>query len=83
MNSLPAPVVTPEPPAATVAPTPPASDGGTFLWPVHGRVLSSYGSGRDGMHNDGINIAAPRGAAIEAADRGIVAFLGSGRTAKA
>jgi murein DD-endopeptidase MepM/ murein hydrolase activator NlpD len=75
--SSPAPAVTPEPPAATVAPTTPASDGGTFLWPVRGHVLSGYGSGRDGMHNDGINIAAPRGAAIEAADRGIVAYAGN------
>ena len=72
--SPPAPAVTLEPPGAP--PTPP-SDGGTFLWPVRGHLLSGYGSGRDGTHNDGINIAAPRGAAIEAADRGIVAYAGN------
>ena len=75
--SPPAPAGTLEPPAATPAPPTPASDGGTFLWPVRGRVLSGYGSGRDGTHNDGINIAAPRGAAIEAADGGIVAYAGN------
>jgi murein DD-endopeptidase MepM/ murein hydrolase activator NlpD len=73
----PAPAGTLEPPAATPAPPTPASDGGTFLWPVRGHVLSGYGSGRDGTHNDGINIAAPRGAAIEAADGGIVAYAGN------
>ena len=73
----PAPASAPEPSAATPAPPTRASDGGTFLWPVHGHVLSGYGSGRDGTHNDGINIAAPRGAAIEAADGGIVAYAGN------
>ena len=29
------------------------------------------------MHNDGINIAAPRGAAVEAADTGVVAYTGN------
>jgi murein DD-endopeptidase MepM/ murein hydrolase activator NlpD len=72
-----APAATPEPPATASAAPIPASDGGTFLWPVRGRVLSGYGTGRDGTHNDGINIAAPRGAAIEAADGGIVAYAGN------
>ena len=75
--SPPAPAVSQEPPLATPAPPTPPSDGATFLWPVRGHVLSGYGSGRDGTHNDGINIAAPRGAAIEAADGGIVAYAGN------
>ena len=54
-----------------------APDSGTFLWPVRGHVLEAYGSGRDGTHNDGINIAAPRGAAVEAADGGVVAYAGN------
>ena len=66
-----------EPPAVTQTPQAPASDGGTFLWPVRGRVLGVYGSGRDGTRNDGINIAAPRGAAVEAADGGVVAYTGN------
>src|SRR5205814_1782574 len=61
-----------EPPALnTAAPEPPATTSplhspGTFQWPVRGHVVTGYGSGRDGTHNDGINIAAPRGAAVEA-----------------
>jgi murein DD-endopeptidase MepM/ murein hydrolase activator NlpD len=47
------------------------------LWPVRGHVLAGYGSGPDGTHNDGINIAAPRGAAVEAADAGVVAYAGN------
>jgi murein DD-endopeptidase MepM/ murein hydrolase activator NlpD len=39
--------------------------------------VAAYGTGRDGTHNDGINIAAPRGAAIEAADGGVVAYAGN------
>jgi murein DD-endopeptidase MepM/ murein hydrolase activator NlpD len=44
---------------------------------VRGSVLAGYGSGPDGMHNDGINIAAPRGAPIEAVDAGVVAYAGN------
>ena len=66
-----------EPPAATATPSAPASDGGTFLWPVRGHIVAGYGTGRDGTHNDGINIAAPRGAAIEATDGGVVAYAGN------
>jgi murein DD-endopeptidase MepM/ murein hydrolase activator NlpD len=72
-----APAATPELPATTPAAPAPVSDGGTFLWPVRGHVLSGYGTGRDGTHNDGINIAAPRGAPIEAADGGVVAYAGN------
>ena len=75
--TVPAPTATTEPPAATAMPSAPASDGGTFLWPVRGHVVAGYGMGRDGTHNDGINIVAPRGAAIEAAERGVVAYAGN------
>jgi murein DD-endopeptidase MepM/ murein hydrolase activator NlpD len=54
-----------------------AQNGGMFQWPVHGRVLAGYGSGPDGTHNDGINIAAPRGAPVEAVDAGVVAYTGN------
>src|SRR3984893_8089086 len=66
----------PESPAAAAAP-PPGQSSSTFQWPVRGHVLTGYGSGRDGTHNDGINIAAPRGAAVEAADVGVVAYTGN------
>jgi murein DD-endopeptidase MepM/ murein hydrolase activator NlpD len=58
-------------------PPAPVSDGSKFLWPVRGHIVAGYGTGRDGTHNDGINIAAPRGAAIEAADGGVVAYAGN------
>ena len=66
----------PGPTAAVEAPPPP-SHGGVFLWPVRGHVIEGFGAEADGTHNDGINIAAPRGAAIEAADGGIVAYAGN------
>ena len=70
----PAPAAAPEPPAAPA----PMQGTGTFLWPVRGgHVLAGYGSGPDGTHNDGINIAAPRGAVVEATDAGVVAYAGN------
>jgi murein DD-endopeptidase MepM/ murein hydrolase activator NlpD len=60
-----------EPPAPARAPA------GTFLWPVHGHVVEGFGTGPDGTHNDGINIAAARGAAVEATDGGVVAYAGN------
>ena len=74
---VPNPGVTPEPPAAVAAPAPPVQSSGSLQWPVRGHVLAGYGSGPDGTHNDGINIAAPRGAAVEAADTGVVAYTGN------
>ncbi len=57
----------PAPPAASEpsAVTPPGGGNGAFLWPVRGHVLAAYGSRTDGTHNDGINIAAPKGAAVQ------------------
>jgi murein DD-endopeptidase MepM/ murein hydrolase activator NlpD len=51
--------------------------GSRFPWPVHGRVLAGYGVGKSGAHNDGINIAAPKGAPVEAVDGGVVAYAGN------
>jgi murein DD-endopeptidase MepM/ murein hydrolase activator NlpD len=82
-EASPAPAVAMPPPPAPAAPAPqeraaaPAQTGGMFLWPVRGRVLAGYGSGPDGTHNDGINIAAPRGAPVEAVDAGVVAYAGN------
>jgi murein DD-endopeptidase MepM/ murein hydrolase activator NlpD len=56
---------------------PPANGGSAFLWPVRGRVVATYGGKPDGSHNDGINIAAPRGTAVEAVDGGVVAYTGN------
>ncbi len=51
---------------------------GSFIWPVEGRLLSSFGI-KEGsaLHNDGLNIAAPMGAAVRAADKGVVAYAGN------
>ena len=49
-----------------------------FLKPVEGKLISSYGGKKDGSYNDGINIKAPRGAAVKAADNGVVVYAGNG-----
>lgn len=71
------PSTKPAPPrkVTTVAKPPPRASSG-FIWPVEGRVLSSFGAKKNGLHNDGVNIAAPRGAAVRAADNGVVAYAG-------
>ncbi len=83
--ALPAPAASAPPPPREVpdssdsgrAATPAAAGTGAFLWPVRGHVLATYGSKSDGTHNDGINIAAPRGTAVQAVDAGIVAYAGN------
>ncbi len=49
----------------------------TFLWPVEGKLVSRFGPKAGGLHNDGINISAPRGAAVRAAEDGVVAYAGN------
>lgn len=65
------------PPASSSATPPAAHSSGAFLWPVRGRILAAYGPRGDGTHNDGINIGAPRGTAVEAVDAGVVAYTGN------
>ncbi len=60
---------------AALANLPPRA-GSSFLWPVQGTVLSSFGAKAGGEHNDGINIAAPRGTPVRAAENGVVAYAG-------
>ena len=57
---------------------PPRRSGSKFRWPVRGRVIANFGPRQGGFHNDGINIAAPRGAPVAAADNGVVAYAGDG-----
>jgi murein DD-endopeptidase MepM/ murein hydrolase activator NlpD len=83
--AAPPPVV--EPPAAApepeiVAPPqpltePPARASARFAWPVRGKLIAGFGSAGKGLHNDGINIAAPTGAQVHAADNGVVAYAGN------
>ena len=71
------PGAAPETPDSARAAAPPAAGTGAFLWPVRGHILANYGTKPDGTHNDGINIAAPRGAAVQAVDAGVVAYAGN------
>ena len=48
-----------------------------FLWPVRGRIISNFGPRLGGLHNDGINIAAPKGSPVFAAENGVVAYAGN------
>ncbi|UUX50101.1 LysM peptidoglycan-binding domain-containing M23 family metallopeptidase [Nisaea acidiphila] len=57
---------------------PPGRAGSTFRWPVRGRIIANFGPRAGGLHNDGINIAAPRGAPVGAAENGVVAYAGDG-----
>lgn len=63
-------------PPSAVSP-PPARSGAGFLWPVKGPVISAFGPRAKGLHNDGINIAAPSGAPVGAAENGVVAYAGN------
>lgn len=54
----------------------PARAGSQFIWPVDGPVISGYGPKADGRSNDGINIRAPQGAPVRAAENGVVAYSG-------
>ncbi len=62
---------------APLIPTPPPRSSGRFLWPVKGAILSKFGPKSGGFHNDGINISAPRGAPVRAAEAGVVAYAGN------
>ena len=45
---------------------------------MRGTIISRFGPRRGGLHNDGINIAAPRGAPVFASENGVVAYAGNG-----
>lgn len=58
-------------------PAPPPLAGKGFIWPVKGEVLNEFGPLSKGQHSDGVNIAAPRGTAVKAAENGVVAYVGN------
>ncbi|HBM90742.1 MAG TPA: hypothetical protein DD400_02540 [Rhodospirillaceae bacterium] len=45
-----------------------------FSWPVRGTIISAFGPKGKGRDNDGINIAAPKGAPVKAASAGTVVY---------
>ncbi|UEM18765.1 peptidoglycan DD-metalloendopeptidase family protein [Skermanella mucosa] len=77
----------PPPPAAVTPPvaaarppaieTPEPRSSGRFQWPVRGTILSEFGPKPGGLHNDGLNISAPKGSAVVAAENGVVAYAGN------
>jgi|SRR5690625_2720830 len=66
-----------EPRRLAAVPAPPPRSGGRFLWPLQGEQVANFGPQGDGRHNDGINIAAPRGTQVVAAENGVVAYAGN------
>ncbi len=68
------PVARPQTPPA---PAPAAGVQPRWLWPVEGDILSGFGPKGDGRRNDGVNIAAERGAPIQAAADGEVVYAGN------
>jgi murein DD-endopeptidase MepM/ murein hydrolase activator NlpD len=65
--------------SAEVDPTPsqPEAVAPDFRWPVHGRIVSSFGSNASGKPSDGVDIAVPKGTTVKAADDGVVAYAGN------
>ncbi len=76
-SAPPAPPPKPAGAAATPLSPPPPRAAKTFLWPVRGKVVSRFGPKAGGLHNDGINIVAPRGSDVRAAENGVVAYTGN------
>jgi murein DD-endopeptidase MepM/ murein hydrolase activator NlpD len=78
-SAAPAGAPTPLSPASqsvTVPAKPSAAPEPRFVWPIHGKVVSSYGTAA-GQKNDGIDIQADKGAAVKAADGGTVVYAGN------
>ena len=65
------------PPKPGPVPEPPPRAEGRFLWPTEGRVIARYGPQAGKRQNDGINIAAPQGAAVRAAENGVIVYAGN------
>jgi murein DD-endopeptidase MepM/ murein hydrolase activator NlpD len=64
-------------PKIAAIPDPAPRTSARFLWPVEGKVVSPFGAKKGGTHNDGVNIAAPAGTEVVAAENGVVAYAGN------
>lgn len=62
-----------EEPTKVKAPIP--ADAGSYSWPVKGKIIKGFKSGK--TNNDGINISAPKGTPVGAANNGVVAHTGN------
>lgn len=56
---------------------PPLRTNSRFAWPVIGRVIKAFGEQEGGQRNDGINIDAPEGTPVRAAESAVVAYAGN------
>lgn len=72
------PLSSPPPPAirSALSSVPPRASS-RFMWPVDGPIISAYGPKKGGLHNDGINIRAAKGAPVRAAENGTVVYAGN------
>ncbi len=66
-----------KPPALVKLTKMPPRAGKQFAWPTKGKILTGYGPRANGLHNDGINIAAAPNSPVMAAENGIVSYAGS------
>ena len=57
--------------------TPKLSKKNNFMRPIDGKVISSFGPKKNGLHNDGINIQGVRGTPVRAAENGVVVYNGN------
>ncbi len=71
--------VTPAPQQAAVTTEAPAATQGAsgFRWPLRGAIVAGFGKQADGERNDGINLAAPAGTPVQAAENGKVIYAGN------
>lgn len=65
------------PPVTSPAVKPPPRSSRGFIWPLNGKLIARFGSIGKGLNNDGVNIAARRGAPVRAVENGVVAYAGN------
>jgi murein DD-endopeptidase MepM/ murein hydrolase activator NlpD len=63
--------------AATTDPAADSDDNLSFVWPLRGSLIRNLGSSAGSAPNPGIDIAAPAGTDIRAAEAGVVAYAGN------
>jgi murein DD-endopeptidase MepM/ murein hydrolase activator NlpD len=66
-----------QPPQQAMVAPPVGGGAPHFIRPVSGQTVQGFGSDGSGQTNDGINIAAPAGTPVQAADAGTVIYTGN------
>lgn len=62
--------------AEAASAVPAATESATFIWPVDGKVIASFGDDKDGESRSGIAIEARKGAPVKASRDGVVVYAG-------